>query len=151
MTLDIAFTWKARQTMNFNQKLRFLVKFFIAAAWAVTLPVSFASSHGDSLCHTKQPESNIDIFCLSPYMIVVAVYLMTNVIGMALFFVPMVSSYVETSNLWVCNILSWWAQVSFLILFLNMYLIFKYYIVLSQINFCITYKNWNWNSWWIKI
>ncbi|XP_073110666.1 putative callose synthase 8 isoform X2 [Elaeis guineensis] len=110
VTLDIAFTWKARHTMNFNQKLRFLVKFFIAAAWAVTLPVSYASSHGDSLCHTKHPESNIYIFCWSPYMIVVAVYLVTNVIGVALFFVPVVSSYIETSNSWVCNILSWWAQ-----------------------------------------
>ncbi|EHA8590235.1 callose synthase 5 [Cocos nucifera] len=111
VTLDIAFTWKARHTVNFNQKLRFLVKFVIAAAWAVTLPVSYASSHGDSLCHTKHPESNIDSFCLSPYMIVVAVYLMTNAIGVALFFVPVVSSYIETSNSWVCNILSWWAQI----------------------------------------
>ncbi|XP_038985106.1 putative callose synthase 8 isoform X2 [Phoenix dactylifera] len=110
VTLDIAFAWKARNTMNFNQKLRFLVKFFIAAAWAVTLPVSYATSRGDSLCHTKHSENNLDIFCLSSYMIVVAVYLMTNVIGMALFFVPMVSSYIETSNWWVCNVLSWWAQ-----------------------------------------
>ncbi|OAY76390.1 putative callose synthase 8 [Ananas comosus] len=39
VTLDIAFTWKAKRTMSFNQQLRFAVKLFIAAIWAVTLPV----------------------------------------------------------------------------------------------------------------
>nr|CAD1842270.1 unnamed protein product [Ananas comosus var. bracteatus] len=110
VTLDIAFTWKAKRTMSFNQQLRFAVKLFIAAIWAVTLPVSYASSQKGSFCSTKQPNSIIGIFCLSPYMIVVAIYLISNVIGMALFFVPAVSNFLETSNWKICKVLSWWSQ-----------------------------------------
>lgn len=113
VTLDIGFTWKAKRTMSFNQKLRFAVKLFIAAIWAVALPVSYASSQKGSFCSTKQPNSIIGIFCLSPYMIVVAIYLISNVIGMALFFVPAVTNFLETSNWKICKVLSWWSQVSF--------------------------------------
>lgn len=43
-------------------------------------------------------------------MVVVAFYLASNVIGMALFFVPAVSSYIETSTWRICHVLSWWCQ-----------------------------------------
>ncbi|XP_072998818.1 putative callose synthase 8 isoform X1 [Typha latifolia] len=110
VTLDIAFTWKAKNTMNFSQKLRFAVKLIVAAAWAVTLPVSYANSRKSSVCSTKYPNNNAGLFCLSQYMLVVAVYLTSNVIGMALFLVPAASNYIETSNWRICKVLSWWCQ-----------------------------------------
>jgi len=107
--LDIAFTWKARHIMNYYDKLRFVFKFFFAATWSITLPCSYATSQTYSACSTERPA--MDKFCLSPYMIVVIIYLMANVVGIILFLVPAVSSFIETSNWQVCNVLSWWAQV----------------------------------------
>lgn len=109
--LDIAFKWQARHTMNYYQKLRYVLKFFVAVTWCIALPSSYVTSQTNSVCSTEQPESNLDKFCLSPYKIIVVIYLMTNVIGIILFLVPAASSFIETSNWQACNVLSWWAQV----------------------------------------
>uniref|UniRef100_J3LBB7 1,3-beta-glucan synthase n=1 Tax=Oryza brachyantha TaxID=4533 RepID=J3LBB7_ORYBR len=42
---------------------------------------------------------------------VVAFYLTSNVIGMAFFLVPAVSSFLETSTWRICNMLAWWCQI----------------------------------------
>ncbi|KAM0939500.1 putative 1,3-beta-glucan synthase [Dioscorea sansibarensis] len=104
VTLDIIFTWKTWKTMSFTQKLRFAVKFVIAAAWTITLPVSYASSTRNC------SETSFDDFCLSTYVITVGIYLASNVIGSAFFLVPAVTNYIETSNWCVCKFLSWYAQ-----------------------------------------
>lgn len=112
VTLDIAFTWKARHTLSFYQKLRFALKFCICGIWAITLPTAYSTSQRNSVCSTKLSQSNLYLFCLSPYMIVVAIYLISNVVGMTLFFFPAVITYIEISNWRICKLLSWWAQVS---------------------------------------
>ncbi|XP_065035131.1 putative callose synthase 8 isoform X3 [Musa acuminata AAA Group] len=110
VTVDFVFTWKARHTLNFNEKLRFALKFCICAIWTIILPAVYATSQKNYVCSTKLSQSNLYLFCLSPYMIVVAIYLTSNVVGMALFFFPAVSSYLETSNWQICKFISWWAQ-----------------------------------------
>uniref|UniRef100_A0A0E0CII4 1,3-beta-glucan synthase n=1 Tax=Oryza meridionalis TaxID=40149 RepID=A0A0E0CII4_9ORYZ len=86
--LDITFSWRTKRTMRFSQKLRFAVKLSIAVAWAIILPIFYASSQNYLSCSARQPKTFLGIFCLSKYMVVVALYLTSNVIGMALFFVP---------------------------------------------------------------
>ena len=75
------------------------------------------------------------MFCLSKYMVAVAFYLTSNVIGMALFFVPAVSSYIETSTWRICNILSWWCQV------------WSFTLLMSRTCFCLRFvvniRNWS--------
>ncbi|KAG6521558.1 hypothetical protein ZIOFF_018681 [Zingiber officinale] len=110
VTLDIAFTWKARHTLGFYQKLRFALKFCICGIWTITLPTAYSTSQRNSVCSTKLSQSNLYLFCLSPYMIVVAIYLISNVLGMTLFFFPAVITYIEISNWRICKFLSWWAQ-----------------------------------------
>ncbi|XP_020251345.1 putative callose synthase 8 isoform X2 [Asparagus officinalis] len=107
--LDIAFKWKARNTMNYYQKLRFVLKFLVAATWTIALTSSYAVSR-TSPCSIQQPECNMNKFYLSPYMVLVVIYLMSNAVGIILFLVPPVSRFIETSNWQACDILSWWTQ-----------------------------------------
>ncbi|KAK3152612.1 hypothetical protein QOZ80_2BG0161290 [Eleusine coracana subsp. coracana] len=108
--LDIAFSWRTKRTMRFNRMLRFSIKLSLAVAWAIILPIFYASSKKYKACSAGRSKAFLGMFCLSKYMVVVALYLASNVIGMALFFVPAVTSYIETSPWRVCNILSWWCQ-----------------------------------------
>uniref|UniRef100_A0A0D3F323 1,3-beta-glucan synthase n=1 Tax=Oryza barthii TaxID=65489 RepID=A0A0D3F323_9ORYZ len=96
--LDITFSWRTKSTMRFSQKLRFAVKLSIAVAWAIILPIFYASSQNYFSCSARQPKTFLGIFCLSKYMVVVALYLTSNVIGMALFFVPAV--YFMDTQIW---------------------------------------------------
>lgn len=109
VVMDIIFSWKARHTMSYSHKLRHGVKLLAACIWTATLPASYNISKKYPVCSAKNV---IGRLCLSQYMVVVAVYLTTNVIGMALFLVPAVRRYIETSNFCVCKILSWWCQVT---------------------------------------
>ncbi|KAJ8616668.1 hypothetical protein MRB53_036040 [Persea americana] len=109
-SLDIAFTWKVRNTMSYFQILRYVLKLVAAAIWTIILPVYYARSRRNSTCSTKSFTNGNGEWCLSSYMVAVAIYLSSNVIGMVLFFVPALSSYIETSNCRLCTILSWWAQ-----------------------------------------
>ncbi|XP_042489726.1 putative callose synthase 8 isoform X2 [Macadamia integrifolia] len=108
--LEIVFTWKARHTMDFFQRLRHLLKLLVAVAWTIILPVCYAASQINSTCNGKRYADWIGEWCISSYMVAVALYLVTNAVGMVLFFVPAITRYMETSNRRVCTILSWWAQ-----------------------------------------
>ncbi|CAO2037869.1 unnamed protein product [Urochloa humidicola] len=108
--LDIAFSWRTKRTMRFDQILRFSLKLTLAVAWAIILPIFYASSQNYKACSAKRSKTFLGMFCLSKYMVVVALYLASNVIGMALFFVPAVTNYIETSSWRICSMLSWWCQ-----------------------------------------
>ncbi|XP_078177288.1 glucan synthase-like 4 isoform X2 [Carex rostrata] len=107
VVMDIIFSWKARHTMSYSHKLRYSLKLLSACIWAVTLPASYNISKKYPVCSAKNV---IGRLCLTQYMVVVAIHLTTNVIGMAFFLVPAVVSYIETSNSRICKILSWWFQ-----------------------------------------
>jgi callose synthase len=110
VVLDIAFSWRTKRTMRSDQILRFTLKLSLAVAWAIILPIFYASSQNYRACSAKRSKTFLGMFCLSKYMMVVALYLASNVIGMALFFVPAVTNYIETSTWRICSILSWWCQ-----------------------------------------
>jgi callose synthase len=110
VVLDIAFSWRTKRTMRSDQILRFTLKLSLAVAWAIILPIFYASSQNYRACSAKRSKTFLGMFCLSKYMMVVALYLASNVIGMALFFVPAVTNYIETSTWRICSMLSWWCQ-----------------------------------------
>ncbi|KAK9204378.1 hypothetical protein WN943_014638 [Citrus x changshan-huyou] len=80
---DIAFTWKARRTMESSRKRKYMFKLFVAVIWTIVLPVLYA----------------------------ITIYLMTNAIELVLFFVPTIGKYIEISNWRICTMLSWWTQI----------------------------------------
>ncbi|KAH9723649.1 putative callose synthase 8 [Citrus sinensis] len=84
---DIAFTWKARRTMESSRKRKYMFKLFVAVIWTIVLPVLYA----------------------------ITIYLMTNAIELVLFFVPTIGKYIEISNWRICTMLSWWTQIKPLI------------------------------------
>lgn len=108
--LDIAFTWKARHTMDFYQRLKYVLKLVVAMIWTIVLPVCYADSRRKHTCHSTEYGSWPGEWCISSYMVAVAFYLMTNAVEMVLFLVPTVSKYIEISNFQLCMILSWWTQ-----------------------------------------
>ncbi|KAF7112669.1 hypothetical protein RHSIM_RhsimUnG0205500 [Rhododendron simsii] len=108
--LDIAFTWKARCSMDSSQILKHGLKVAAAVIWIIVLPVCYAGSRRKYTCYSTAYGTWLGEWCYSPYMVAVAFYLMTNAIHMVLFLVPAVGRYIETSNFRVCAILSWWTQ-----------------------------------------
>ncbi|GLU17718.1 hypothetical protein SLE2022_340740 [Rubroshorea leprosula] len=108
--LDIAFTWKARKTMEFSQKRKQLIRLAVALIWTIILPVYYAHSRRKYTCYPTQYGSWLGEWCFSSYMVAVAIYLVTNAVDLVLFFVPAISKYIETSDWRLCKALSWWAQ-----------------------------------------
>uniref|UniRef100_A0A0E0JXY1 1,3-beta-glucan synthase n=1 Tax=Oryza punctata TaxID=4537 RepID=A0A0E0JXY1_ORYPU len=76
--LDITFSWSTKRTMRFSQKLRFAVKLSIAVAWAIILPIFYTSSQNYMSCSARRSKTFLGMFCLSKYMVVVALYLTSN-------------------------------------------------------------------------
>ncbi|KAK9269020.1 hypothetical protein L1049_000788 [Liquidambar formosana] len=108
--LDIAFTWKARHTMDFSQVVKHVLKLVVAVIWTIVLPVCYTNYRRKYTCYSTRYGSWLGEWCFSSYMVAVAFYLMTNAVEMVLFFVPAVSKYIEISNWRICTILFWWTQ-----------------------------------------
>lgn len=90
---------------------RNLLKVFIPTIWIIILPIYYVNYRGKYTCYSTENHSWLGEWCYSSYMVAVSFYLMTNAVDMVLFFVPMVGKYIETSNMRMCTILSWWTQV----------------------------------------
>lgn len=112
--MDIIFTWKARLTMEHSQKMKLLIKMVLAMIWTITLPVCYANSRGKYTCYSTQYGSLAEEWCFTSYMTASAIYLMTNAVEIALFFVPAIAKHIEVSNNKICRFLSWWSQVTYL-------------------------------------
>ncbi|CAA3027502.1 callose synthase 8 [Olea europaea subsp. europaea] len=108
--LDIAFTWKARHTMDSAQRTKNVVKVVLAMIWTIILPVLYSRYRRKYTCYSTQNGSWLGEWCYSSYMVAVAFYLITNAVNMVLFLVPVVGKYIETSNTRICAIFSLWTQ-----------------------------------------
>ncbi|KAK4487202.1 hypothetical protein RD792_006522 [Penstemon davidsonii] len=108
--LDLAFTWKARCTMDSAHRKKDVLKIVVAMIWAIILPIYYASSRKKYTCYSTQNGSWLGEWCYSSFMVAVAFYLITNAVNMVFFFVPAVGKYIETSNTRICTVFSWWTQ-----------------------------------------
>lgn len=122
--LDIAFTWKARHTMDSAQRTKNVVKVVLAMIWTIILPVLYSRYRRKYTCYSTQNGSWLGEWCYSSYMVAVAFYLITNAVNMVLFLVPVVGKYIETSNTRICAIFSLWTQVRIQCPFHNILLCF---------------------------
>ncbi|KAL5707496.1 putative callose synthase 8 [Ranunculus cassubicifolius] len=146
--LDLAFVWNVRHTMDYYQRVRYILKPVAAATWTIILPVFYADSRRNSRCFVKQSGSWIGDWCLSSYMVAVAFYMASNAIGMVLFLVPTINKFIETSTWSVCTIFSWWTQPRLYVgrgmqenlLSLLKYTLFWVLLLLSKLSFSYYYE-----------
>lgn len=112
-TLDIVLSWNAWKSLKFSQILRYLLKFAVAAAWAVILPIGYSSS-------VQNPTGLVKFFSSwagdwrnhSFYDYAVALYLIPNILSALLFFLPPLRRHMERSNWRILTLVMWWAQAS---------------------------------------
>ncbi|XP_021773953.1 putative callose synthase 8 [Chenopodium quinoa] len=108
--LEIAFTWKARTTMDTKRIWKYVLRLIIATIWAIILPVFYVNTRRKYTCYSIRPGTLLGKWCYSSYMMAVAIYLIGNAVDVILFFVPAIGRYIETSNNRICTYLSWWTQ-----------------------------------------
>ncbi|KAI5662092.1 hypothetical protein M9H77_21415 [Catharanthus roseus] len=109
--LDIILSLNAWGSMKFNQILRYLLKFLVAAFWVVLMPVAYARS-------LQNPTGFARFFSTlggswesqSLYNYCVAIYLIPNILAVILFLFPSLRRTMERSNARLIILLMWWAQ-----------------------------------------
>ncbi|CAI9089021.1 OLC1v1023506C1 [Oldenlandia corymbosa var. corymbosa] len=110
-TLDIALSLNAWRSLKFNQILRYLLKFAMAAFWVVLMPVAYSRS-------VDNPTGLVRFFSSlggswlhqSLYNYCVVLYLIPNILAVILFLVPYLRKTLERSNSFIFIALMWWAQ-----------------------------------------
>ncbi|KAJ6412395.1 hypothetical protein OIU84_005447 [Salix udensis] len=110
-SLDIILSLNAWRSLKVTQILRYLLKFVVAAAWAVVLPIGYSSS-------VLNPTGVVKFFSTwsmdwqnqSFYTYAVAIYLIPNVLAALLFVLPPLRRTMERSNWRIVTLIMWWAQ-----------------------------------------
>ncbi|CAK7346670.1 unnamed protein product [Dovyalis caffra] len=110
-SLDIILSLNAWRSLKVTQILRYLLKFAVAAAWAVVLPIGYSSS-------VLNPTGLVKFFSTwsmdwqnqSFYTYAVAIYLIPNMLAAILFVLPPLRRTMERSNWRIVTIFMWWAQ-----------------------------------------
>ncbi|XP_031490403.1 callose synthase 7-like [Nymphaea colorata] len=109
--LDIVLCWKAWGSMSFSQILRYILKLVVAAVWAVVLPFSYGASWDNPTGLVRLFSSWTSSFkSQSLYGLLVAIYLIPNILAAILFMVPLLQRALERSNWRIIVFLLWWAQ-----------------------------------------
>nr|CAB3502151.1 unnamed protein product [Digitaria exilis] len=111
-TLDIIFNWKARRTMEFAVKLRYVLKFAMAALWVVLLPVTYAYTWENPSGIIKaiknwfgNGRNHPPLFVLS-----VVLYLSPSMLAAILFLLPFLRRKLESSDFKLVRLVMWWSQ-----------------------------------------
>lgn len=99
--------------MRYTQILRYILKFVLAAVWAVVLPIGYSS-----LVHN--PTGVLKFFSTwgrewrneSFFYYAIAIYMIPNVLAAIFFFVPYLRRIMERSSWFPITLLMWWAQAS---------------------------------------
>ncbi|XP_011044775.1 PREDICTED: putative callose synthase 6 isoform X3 [Populus euphratica] len=110
-SLDIILSFNAWRSLNVTQILRYLLKFIVAAVWAVVLPIGYSSS-------VLNPTGLVKFFSTwsmdwqnqSFYTYAVTIYLIPNVLAALLFVFPPLRRTMERSNWQIVTLIMWWAQ-----------------------------------------
>uniref|UniRef100_A0A3N7GGL5 1,3-beta-glucan synthase n=1 Tax=Populus trichocarpa TaxID=3694 RepID=A0A3N7GGL5_POPTR len=110
-SLDIILSLNAWRSLKVTQILRYLLKFVVAAVWAVVLPIGYSSS-------VLNPTGLVKFFSTwsmdwqnqSFYTYAVTIYLIPNVLAALLFVLPPLRRTMERSNWRIVTLIMWWAQ-----------------------------------------
>ncbi|PPS17329.1 hypothetical protein GOBAR_AA03240 [Gossypium barbadense] len=111
--LDVALTFNAWRSFEFNQILRYLLKLIMGAIWVVILPIGYSIS-------VKNPTGVIkflkhwtgDMQNQSLYNYLIVLYLIPDLLATVLFVLPLLRKKLELSNWRIVTLVMWWNQVS---------------------------------------
>lgn len=109
--LDIILSLNAWMSLKFNQMLRYVLKFAVAAFWVVLMPVAYSRS-------VNNPTGLVRFFRnlggsyqnQSLFYYCVAVYFLPNILAALVFIFPYLRKSLERSNWRIISLLMWWAQ-----------------------------------------
>ncbi|XP_050228650.1 callose synthase 7 [Mercurialis annua] len=109
--LDIVLSLNAWRSLKATQILRYLLKFSVAALWAVVLPIGYSSS-------VQNPTGLVKLFndwvkdwrSSSFYNYAVAIYLIPGLVSALLFVLPPLRRTMERSNWRILTFIMWWSQ-----------------------------------------
>ncbi|CAN6237754.1 unnamed protein product [Urochloa humidicola] len=111
-TLDIIFNWKARRTMEFAVKLRYVLKFMMAALWVVLLPVTYAYTWENPSGIIRAIRNWFGNGRKDPplFILLVVLYLSPSMLAAILFFLPFLCRKLESSDFKLVRLIMWWSQ-----------------------------------------
>lgn len=112
--LDVILSWKARRTMSFHVKLRYILKAVCAAAWVVVLPVTYAYTWENPPGFAQTIKSwfgNNSSSSPSLFILAVVIYMSPNMLAILLFLFPFIRRFLESSNYKIVMLMMWWSQV----------------------------------------
>ncbi|RLM91252.1 hypothetical protein C2845_PM08G15540 [Panicum miliaceum] len=111
VTLDILFTVQAWGSMEWTKILRYLLKFVVAIAWMIILPVTYSSSIKYPSGAGKILNSWIgNWYNQSVYNVAIVIYMIPNILAALFFLLPPLQNVMERSNSRVFVLLMWWIQ-----------------------------------------
>ncbi|KAJ0037576.1 hypothetical protein Pint_24113 [Pistacia integerrima] len=110
--LDVILSWKARRSMSFYVKLRYILKALSAAAWVIILPVTYAYSWKNPPGFAQTIKSWFGNSPSSPSLFIMAflIYLSPNMLSTLLFLFPFIRRVLERSNYKIVMLMMWWSQ-----------------------------------------
>ncbi|KAL3754841.1 hypothetical protein ACJRO7_002007 [Eucalyptus globulus] len=110
-SLDIILSLNAWKSMRYTQILRYILKFVMAAVWAIVLPISYFSlmQYPTQVLKFLSSQGR-DWRNQSFFNYAIAIYMIPNVLGAILFFVPHLRRTMDRSTMFPITVLMWWAQ-----------------------------------------
>ncbi|KAJ0623230.1 putative 1,3-beta-glucan synthase [Helianthus annuus] len=111
--IDLVMMWKARFSMSFHVKLRYILKVVSAAVWVIVLPVTYSYSLDNPSGFGETMKSWFGSGASSPSLFVLAIviYLSPNMLSALLFLLPFVRRYLERSDYRLVRFIMWWSQL----------------------------------------
>ena len=105
--------WKARFSMSFYVKLRYILKALSAAAWVVVLPITYSYSWKNPSGFGETIKNWFGNGPSSPslYILAVVIYLSPNILSALLFLLPIIRRNLERSDYQIVRFIMWWSQV----------------------------------------
>ncbi|KAK8934984.1 Callose synthase 3 [Platanthera zijinensis] len=110
--LDVVLSWKARKSMSYAVKLRYILKLVSSAIWVVILPVTYAYTWENPTGLAKTIKSWLGNGQNQPslYILAVVIYLSPNMLSALLFLFPFVRRFLESSHYKIVMLMMWWSQ-----------------------------------------
>ncbi|KAL3630114.1 Callose synthase 5 [Castilleja foliolosa] len=111
--LDIILNFPGFLMWKFTMVLRSILKIIVSLAWSIILPMCYlVQIKSSSFSQIKDVLSFLDKLKGVPplYIMMVAIYLLPNVLSAALFVFPMLRRWIENSDWHIIRFLLWWSQ-----------------------------------------
>ncbi|VFQ75248.1 unnamed protein product [Cuscuta campestris] len=109
---DVILSVKARQSMSFYVKLRYILKVISAAAWVIILAVTYAYTWKNPPSFAQAIKNLFGNSSNSPSLFILAVvmYLSPNILAAVFFLFPLIRRFLERSNYKIVMLMMWWSQ-----------------------------------------